>query len=138
MPGRSLSARPGKFQRHNGVQAFGVSAVNDLFDSKLAIGAQLLSGLEGGWTRPAELPDLHGADVAAIDLESCDNRLRAGLGAGRIMRDGYITGISVAYRIGGKLHSLYAPVRHVETDNFDRLQVFAWLKHIFASVPRLI
>src|SRR5262249_11175371 len=94
-----------------------------------------LPGLESSWTRPETLPDLHGVDLAAIDSETNDARLRADLGPGHAMHDGYIVGVSVAYRVGGELRSLYVPIRHPETDNFDPQQVFAWLRHITATVP---
>ena len=78
-------------------------------------GAQLLPGLESSsssWTRPETLPDLHGVSLAAVDLETNDVRLRVNLGPGHAMRDGYICGVSVAFRAGRELRSLYVPIKH--------------------------
>jgi DNA polymerase I-like protein with 3'-5' exonuclease and polymerase domains len=105
------------------------------FGSHDGPGSVDLPGLESSWTRPETLPDLHDANSAAVDLETNDPRLRAGLGPGHAMRDGHIVGVSVAFRAGDELRKLYAPIRHPETDNFDPQQVFAWLRHITATVP---
>jgi hypothetical protein len=100
--------------------------------------AQPLPDLESRWMRPETLPDLHGTDLVAVDLETNDARLRSDLGPGHAMRDGYITGVSLAFRADSELRKLYVPIKHPETDNFDPQQVFAWLRHLFATVPRLV
>jgi DNA polymerase I-like protein with 3'-5' exonuclease and polymerase domains len=113
--------------------------MNDILGSGFDAGAQPISDLMSGWARPETLPDPHNiGDIAAVDLETNDVRMRAGLGPGYVMGDGYICGISIAYRNGCALRSLYVPIRHPETDNFDRSQAFAWLKHVLATVPRLV
>jgi DNA polymerase I-like protein with 3'-5' exonuclease and polymerase domains len=63
--------------------------------------------------------------------------VRRGRGSGWAVGDGYICGISIAYYAGNELRSHYIPIRHPNSDNFDREQVAAWVRHLFASVPRL-
>lgn len=80
---------------------------------------------ESNWRRPAELPDLRatGARRVALDTETRDDGLRADVGSGWPMRRGYVAGVSVAWEGG----SVYAPLAHPATDNFDREAVRAWL-----------
>ena len=45
---------------------------------------------------------------------------------------------SVAYRADGDIRAHYFPLRHPDTDNFDRTQVFGWLKDLIASDVRIV
>jgi DNA polymerase I-like protein with 3'-5' exonuclease and polymerase domains len=88
------------------------------------------------WTRPSELPDLtrYTGDIA-IDSEELDNGIIGGMGAGWAFRNrdvgGYVAGVSVAYRdTSRKVVSLYVPVEHPDTDNFDKAAVGRWIKSI--------
>jgi DNA polymerase I-like protein with 3'-5' exonuclease and polymerase domains len=90
------------------------------------------------WRAPKELPDLRRLDVIALDTETKDDRLRADMGSGWPFSQGYICGVSVAYSDGGAIRALYIPIRHPDSDNFDRGQVFAWLKDLIASDVRIV
>jgi DNA polymerase-1 len=90
------------------------------------------------WRAPTELPDLRRVDVIALDTETKDDRLRADMGSGWPFGQGYICGLSVAYSEGGVIRALYFPIRHPDSDNFDPVQVFAWLKDLIASVGRIV
>jgi hypothetical protein len=50
------------------------------------------------WKIPSELPDLRRVGVVAIDTETKDDALAADHGSGWATRQGYICGVSVAYR----------------------------------------
>lgn len=63
------------------------------------------------WTPPRTLPNLRGASVVGIDLETCDPNLMAN-GPGDIRGDGFVAGISIATPEHG---STYIPLRHPET-----------------------
>jgi hypothetical protein len=49
-----------------------------------------------------------------------------------------IIGISAAWRNASDAHRLYVPVAHPDSANFDKAQVSAWLKALFASSTRLV
>jgi DNA polymerase I-like protein with 3'-5' exonuclease and polymerase domains len=53
-----------------------------------------------------------------------------GRGPGSYTRSGFITGISLAW--GGE-KSIYIPLRHPDTENFDHQQVGAWLRELFSN-----
>jgi hypothetical protein len=89
------------------------------------------------WRSPTTLPNLRRVDnnLVAIDTETNDEGLRAGLGSGWPWRGGYVCGVSVAWREGGEMRSAYFPMRHPNSANFDPAQVYLWLKdHIAAGV----
>ena len=90
------------------------------------------------WQTPQELPDLRRVGIIALDIETNDDGLRAGRGSAWPWRGGYICGISVAYRADGDIRAHYIPLRHPDTDNFDRTQVFGWLKDLIASDVRIV
>lgn len=90
---------------------------------------------ETGWTLPTELPDLRNRDLLAIDLETRDDGLTHGRGAGWVYKAGYIVGVAVAWEGG----SVYVPVRHPETDNFSVDSVVRWLQsHVESPTPRWV
>ena len=87
------------------------------------------------WQVPAELPDLRRAGIIALDTETKDGGLLADRGSGWPFGDGYICGISVAYRADGEIRAHYFPLRHPDSRNFDREQVFRWLQdHVDSGV----
>jgi DNA polymerase I-like protein with 3'-5' exonuclease and polymerase domains len=91
------------------------------------------------WRRPDALPDLRNADLVALDSETKDERLQAEKGPGWPIGAGYICGLSAAWREGGELQSIYVPLRHPDSDNFDRAQGFAWVRNLLApGGPRIV
>ena len=91
------------------------------------------------WQRPAILPDLRRVGRIAIDLETRDDGLLADRGSSWPWGGGHICGVSVAYRAEGAIRAHYFPVRHPDSENFDRAQVIAWLRDLIASdVPKLV
>src|SRR5262245_15082199 len=87
----------------------------------------LASGVAMAWTIPTELPDLRRVNIIALDTGTHDDGLAAELGSGWATRQGYICGMSIAYRLEANIHSLYIPLRHPDTQNFAPEQVYAWL-----------
>jgi DNA polymerase I-like protein with 3'-5' exonuclease and polymerase domains/RecA-family ATPase len=90
------------------------------------------------WKPPTELPDLRRAGVIALDLETRDDRLAAGKGSGWATGEGYIVGVSVAYRANGEIRAHYFPLRHPEDNAFDGARVFEWLKALIASDVHIV
>ena len=87
------------------------------------------------WQVPAELPDLRRAGMVAVDTETKDGGLLAERGSGWPFDDGYLCGISIAYRADGEICAHYFPLRHPDSHNFDREQVFRWLRdHVDSGV----
>jgi len=84
------------------------------------------------WTRPDELPDLSRADTVAIDTENKDIGLIVGKGPGWAFQQreaaGYVAGVSAAWRQDGEVRSIYVPIEHPDSDNFDKDAVRRWLK----------
>lgn len=86
-----------------------------------------------GWVAPMDLPNLSGAQVLSIDLETFDPELEDhGPGFGRGV--GHIVGIAVGANDGGRW---YFPLRHeVEPEsNMDPDKVLAWLRDTMSD-PR--
>src|SRR5262245_13285053 len=90
------------------------------------------------WQRQSELPDLRHVGIVALDTETKDEGLRAKRGPGWPWRGGYITGISVAWRADGAIRAIYIPLRHPDSQNFDREQVICWLRNLIASSVKII
>src|SRR6478672_10647694 len=94
--------------------------------------------IEGAfWQTPNELPDLRRVGIIALDTEESDEGLRAGHGAGWAWRGGYICGISIAWRDpeNGEIRGAYFPIAHLDSKNFERVNVVRWLRdHIAAGV----
>jgi hypothetical protein len=67
------------------------------------------------WKTPSELPDLRRAGVIALDTETKDDALAADRGSGWATRQGYVCGVSVAYRAEADIRALYIPIRHPDT-----------------------
>ena len=92
----------------------------------------------GNWLTPRELPDLRRADTVALDTETRDEGLPANRGSSWPWGDGYVCGVSLAWREGGEIRSLYIPMRHPDTDNFDPDRVYRWLNDLVASGVRIV
>ncbi len=90
------------------------------------------------WSAPTELPDLRRVGVITLDLETKDDRLRADMGSGWATGQGYICGVSVAWREGGDIRACYFPIRHVDSANFDAVPLFAWLRDLIAAGVRIV
>lgn len=89
---------------------------------------------DSDWIPPTELPDLRGRGrTIAIDAETKDDGIAAGIGAGWAYKQGHICGVAAAWggEGGEAMQSLYASIRHPETQNFDRDQVARWLDDHF-------
>ena len=84
---------------------------------------------ETDWVAPTQLPDLSQVREIAVDTETRDDGLKAERGPGWHAQMGYIAGIGVAWSGG----HIYVPVRHPDSPNFDRSQVGAWLRDLFAQ-----
>jgi hypothetical protein len=72
------------------------------------------------WKPLSALPDLRRVDIIALDTETKDGGLLTGRGSGWAFNDGHICGISIAYRTEGAIRAHYFPLRHPDTQNFDR------------------
>ena len=81
-----------------------------------------------GWQIPKALPDLRRVGIIALDTETNDEGLRADRGSAWPWRGGYICGISVAWRDDGGIRGNYFPLRHPDSENFERENVARWLK----------
>jgi DNA polymerase I-like protein with 3'-5' exonuclease and polymerase domains len=86
---------------------------------------------ETGWRPPAFFPNLSGVSVLSLDVETRDDELNDA-GPGWARGKGYVVGISVGTRDGGRW---YFPVRHsVEPEmNMVPEHVFAWLRDVLHS-----
>lgn len=80
------------------------------------------------WVPPADLPDLRGMGPIGVDTETRDMGLAAGRGPGWVYGPaGWICGVSMSVQTGpGEYRSVYAPVRHPDTDCLDLEQVIRW------------
>jgi hypothetical protein len=89
----------------------------------------------GSWCLPSELPDLRRVGIIALDTETNDEGLHADRGSAWPWRGGYICGISVAWRDETGIRGNYFPLRHPDSENFERENVTRWLAdHISAGV----
>lgn len=91
------------------------------------------------WHPPAELPDLRRHTVIAVDTETRDEGLAASRGPSWPQRMGHVCGVAVAWPGGdGPIRSLYVPVRHQDTQCFDRDAVGRWLADHAAAGVRFL
>jgi DNA polymerase I len=90
------------------------------------------------WKPLSALPDLRRVDIIALDTETKDGGLLTGRGSGWAFNDGYICGISIAYRAEGTIRAHYFPLRHPDTQNFDREQLLQWLRDLITSDVRIV
>lgn len=77
------------------------------------------------WKPLATLPDLRGRGKIdlALDTETKDDGLSAGMGPSWFRKGGHIAGLGAAWQGG----SFYAPVRHPDSDNMDLDAVKRWV-----------
>lgn len=86
------------------------------------------------WQPLRELPDLRGRPEVAIDTENKDDGLAQSRGPGWVYRAGYVCGVSFAADgVSG-----YVPIRHPDTECFDKEQVASWLRDLVKSGTRLV
>ena len=79
--------------------------------------------IDKDWNIPCEYPDLTKYKQIAIDLETCDPRIKD-LGPGWARKDGFIVGVAVA---AGDYYG-YFPIRHKNGHNLDPKITLRWLK----------
>jgi DNA polymerase I-like protein with 3'-5' exonuclease and polymerase domains len=89
------------------------------------------------WQTPRELPDLRRVDLVAIDTETLDRGLQARRGSSWPWRDGYVAGVSLAWREGGDIRALYLPLRHPDSENIACANLTRWLKDLIAVGVRI-
>ena len=85
---------------------------------------------ESKWVRPTQLPELRGVQEIGLDTETVDEGLSYKRGPGWAFRHGHVAGVGVAWREGNRIERIYVPVKHPDTENFDREQVARWLTDI--------
>ena len=90
------------------------------------------------WQVPNELPDLRPVGILSLDCETNDEGLRLDRGSAWPWGGGYIVGISFAWRADGDIRAIYVPLRHPDSQNFDREQVIRWLQDLIASDVRIV
>ena len=90
------------------------------------------------WQSLPVLPDLRRVGRIALDTETRDNGLLTDHGPGWPWGDGYVAGMSVAYRADSAIQSHYFPIRHPDTQNFDPANVFQWVRDHIAAGVRII
>lgn len=95
---------------------------------------------DSDWTSPAELPDLRGkVREMGLDVETKDGGLASGRGPGWATGDGYICGVSAAWREGTELFKEYYSIRHPDTpDQFSSEQVSRWIRDHAAAGVRMV
>ncbi len=81
------------------------------------------------WVPPTEFPDLYHHDEIAIDLETKDPNLNTRMGSGSVIKNGDVTGISLAT----KDWCAYYPIAHEGGGNMDRKKVLKWFQDVLHS-----
>jgi DNA polymerase I-like protein with 3'-5' exonuclease and polymerase domains len=84
---------------------------------------------ESDWTPPSSLPKVSRGDTVAIDIETRDDGLSAGLGPGWVYRLGYIAGVAISTTE----ESVYIPLRHPDTECHDWHACRDYLRYIFLN-----
>lgn len=94
---------------------------------------------DSDWVPPTVLPDLRGKIAQmAIDTEGNDMGLTNKQGSGWPTRNGYICGLSAAWREGSDVRFFYAPVRHPNSTCFDPGLVADWVgQHAQAGITMI-
>jgi len=90
------------------------------------------------WQPLSELPDLRRAGTIALDTETKDTGLLAERGSGWPFNDGYVCGVSVAYRVEGTIRAHYFPLKHPDSKNFDREQLVQWLHDLITTDVHIV
>ena len=78
--------------------------------------------------RNAELPDLRRVGIVALDTETNDEGLRADRGSAWPWRAGTSAASALPGATRASIRAHYFPIRHPDSPNFDREQVFRWLR----------
>lgn len=78
-----------------------------------------------------ELPNIKGADLIGIDIETYDPDLKE-LGSG-VRRDGYMVGFSIAIKRDGEYKAWYVPIRHEVGTNIEPEIALQWCKDNLCS-----
>jgi len=89
------------------------------------------------WIAPKELPALTSVAEIALDCETQDIGLKENKGPGWATKAGHICGIAIAWK-EEDYRSIYIPITHPESSNFDRGQVRRWLRHLLQKKVRFI
>lgn len=87
---------------------------------------------QSDWQPPAELPDWRGRELA-LDTETRDDGLAHDRGPGWATGRGYVAGVGASVGPG---ESVYLPIRHPDTVNFDRDAIRSWLLDHVRAAPR--
>ena len=90
------------------------------------------------WQPLPALPDLRRVGIISLDTETKDGGLFADYGSAWPWGDGYIAGVSVAYRADGAIQAHYFPLRHPDSQNFDPPNVFQWVRDHIAAGVRIV
>jgi putative DNA primase/helicase len=90
------------------------------------------------WTAPTELPDLRRVGIIALDTETNDEGLRADHGSAWPWHGGWVCGVGVAWRDDSGIRGNYFPLRHPNSENFERETVARWLKDHIAAGVRIV
>jgi putative DNA primase/helicase len=90
------------------------------------------------WQSPSALPDLRHVSVIGLDTETNDEGLRADRGSAWPWRGGHVCGVSVAWHGEDGICGSYIPLRHPDSENFERENVIRWLKDLLASDVRIV
>jgi len=90
--------------------------------------------VQSNWTAPESFPDLSGAPMIAVDIESRDPNLKK-FGPGFVREDADVVGVAVATPDG---FSGYYPVRHQGGGNLAPNRVFSWLRdQLKSDIPKV-
>ena len=102
----------------------------------MSSGVQLVFPLQqtNMWSPPTEYVDLSDCDEVAIDLETRDDGINNGLGAGWALGKGEIIGFAVTSKHG----SFYYPFGHLGGGNLIKEQVLRYMKDVCALPCRKI
>ena len=102
----------------------------------MSSGLQLVFPLQqtNMWSPPTEYVDLSDCDEVAIDLETRDEGINNGLGAGWALGKGEIIGFAVTSKHG----SFYYPFGHLGGGNLIKEQVLRYMKDVCALPCRKI
>jgi DNA polymerase I-like protein with 3'-5' exonuclease and polymerase domains len=90
------------------------------------------------WRPPSELPDLRRIGTIALDSEVNDEGLRADRGSAWPWRGGHICGIGVAWRDDSGIRGNYFPLRHPNSENFERENTARWLTDHIAAGAKFV
>lgn len=91
--------------------------------------------LESDWQPISSLPDLNSASKLVIDLETRDDGIKSGHGAGWATGEGYIAGVALATPEHG---SFYLPIRHEGGGNLNKDMVLPYVEYwVGTQIPKI-